>query len=105
MSRKVSWCLVLICLIPPLFAYSANMADHQAQLAAYGFIKCGFNQSNNALLACLATGLFSAAASGCSIVSLRAVPRPRPKLRIVETVTISVPFVVVVLLVALSFLG
>lgn len=105
MSRKLSWWLALACLVPPLLAYSANMADQRAQLAAYGFVKCGFNQANNSDLACAASASLSLLAIGCSIASLRALPSPRPKLRIAETITMSVPFAAAVLFVALSLWG
>ena len=84
---------------------SSNLADERAQLAAYGFIKCGFTQTNNSLLACTAAAFLSLFAVGCSIAFLRVLPSPRPKFRILETLTMSVPFVAVVLFVALSLWG
>jgi len=105
MSRKLSLWLAVACLGPPLLAGSANMADEDVQMAAYGFIKCGFNQTKNAFLACIASASLSLIASGCSIASLWVLPSPRPKLRTLETVTISVPFLAVVLFVVLSLWG
>ena len=106
MCRKLSWWFTAVaCSVPPLWAYSSNLADERAQLAAYGFIKCGFNQTNNTLMACAASASLSLLAVGCSIASLRVLPSPRPKLRIGETITMSVPFVAVVLFVALSLWG
>jgi hypothetical protein len=105
MSRKLSWWLALGCLVPPLLTYSANLADEHAQFAAYGFIKCSFNQTNNTLLACIASAFLSLLAVGCSIASLRVIPSPRPKLRVAETITMSVPLVAVVLLIVLSLSG
>ena len=103
MTRKLSWSLAAVAyLVPPHWAYCSNLADERAQLAAYGFIKCGTTQASNTFLACVASATLSLLAVGCGVVSLCLLPSPRPKFRTLEVIAMSVPFVAAVAFVALS---
>src|SRR2546423_1607106 len=83
-------------LCPSAWAYCSTLADERAQLAAYGFIKCGTTQASNTFLACVASAALSLLAVGCGVVSLCLLPGPRPKLQTLEVIAMSVPLVAAV---------
>ena len=98
MNRKLSWLLAAIAYIgPPLWAYFSNVADQHTQLSAYGFIKCGYTQTTNTLLACVASGSLSSLALGLGLVSLRCVPSPLPPTRKLEIIAVSGPLLMAIL--------
>jgi len=106
MNRKLSWLLAGIAYIgPPLWAYFSSVADQHAQLAAYGFIKCGNTQTGITFLACVASGSLSSVALALGLVSLRSVPSPRPRARLLEMVAVSMPLLVAVLIVSSPLWG
>jgi hypothetical protein len=101
MSRKLSWLLAAIAYLgPPLWAYFAIKAAQDAQMAAYGFIKCGTPMAMTTLSACKASGLLSLLATGFAIASFRSASRPLLKTRVLEIVAVSVPLVVAVVILA-----
>jgi hypothetical protein len=97
MSRKLSWLFAAMAyLVPPIWAYVAIKADLNAQLDAYGFIKCGTPALSMTLLACKASSALSLLAACFGIASFLGMSSPRPKIRLLEIGALLLPLLVAV---------
>jgi hypothetical protein len=94
MKRALSLLIGLLAYFgPPAWALFAIEADRKAQLASHGWL-CGNPMIGIICLAGIASSVLSLVATGLGIASLRAVPEPRPRARVIELIILFLPFVI-----------
>ena len=102
MKRKLSWLLAAVAyLVPPLWAYCATVELVAERCGPNGYGR-QFLVADNIVRAWIASALLSFLAMAFSLAALSSVPSPRSKIRILETLAISLPFVGLVLVVMAS---
>jgi hypothetical protein len=97
MSRKLSWMIATIAYVgAPVWAWFAIASDRDAQMSAYGFVKCGTPMIGIILWACILAGASSLLALGLGTASFRKMPSPRPRMRVLEIGALSIPLVLAI---------
>jgi len=103
-KRRLSWVLgALAYVAPPTWAYFEQASFYGNSQEQYGYL-CGLPMLAIVILACLAAALLAAGAVALGWLSFRALPRPRPGLRVVELAILAVPLVLPAGYVALMLL-
>lgn len=91
MLRKISWLMALAAYFgPTIWAYVAIKADDKAQLEARGWI-CGNPTMGIVLLALMISTALSFIASSLGLISYCALPKPKPKLAVIELAVLILP--------------
>ena len=105
MTRRLSWFLgALAYALPPIWAYWSQSTLY-AEAKARGQYLCGLPYLAIVTLACLGSAILGAAACGFGYRSYRHLPKPRPLVRSVELVVLTVPLVLGLALFALLLSG
>ena len=94
MKRMLSIAIGLMAYIgPPIWAALAIEDDRRAQSASHGWV-CGNPVIGIMLLASITVCALSLCATGIGVAALRAIPEPRPAMRLLELGFVFLPFVV-----------
>ncbi len=84
MKRVLSLVTALMAYVgPPVWASIAIEADRKSQLGTHGWV-CGTPMIGIVCLAGLTSSLLSLAATSLGMAALRAIPEPRPRMRLAE---------------------
>ncbi len=77
---------------PPTWAYFEQVAVYERLSAQYGYV-CGLAWLGIILIGCFAAALLSGTALWLGWLAYRALPHPRPRLRIAKLTLIAVPLI------------
>ena len=102
--RLASIVLAMVATVLPAGWAHVTATSLKSRACSDGVHICGWATIEIALIAALTAALISTAAVVCSIVAFRRLPYPRPSIRRLEVLAVSLPLVLTVVFVSFYFL-